>query len=62
MSGRPWNARFFEADPRFWPITPAALRFATHEDFPAPEGPVRNWNEFGSSAKLTSRSTSGPRL
>jgi len=37
MSGRPWDARFFEADPRFWPITPAALRFTTHQDFPTPE-------------------------
>ncbi len=37
MSGRPWDARFFEADPRFWPIAPAARRFAEHRDWPAPE-------------------------
>ena len=27
---------------------------------PAPEGPVRNWNDCGSISKLRSRSTSGP--
>ncbi len=27
---------------------------------PAPEGPVRNWNEFGSMEKVRSRRTSGP--
>ena len=27
---------------------------------PAPEGPVRNWNELGSMPKETSFSTSGP--
>ncbi len=32
-----WNGRFFEADPRFWPIAPAARRFAEHPDWPAPE-------------------------
>ena len=32
------------------------------DDLPAPDGPVRNWNECGASAKLTSRSTSGPML
>lgn len=32
-----WNGRFFEADPRFWPIAPAALRFADRSDWPAPE-------------------------
>lgn len=37
MLGRPWDARFFEADPRFWPIAPAARRFAEHRDWPAPE-------------------------
>ncbi len=28
---------------------------------PAPEGPVRNWNERGPTEKVRSRSTSGPR-
>ena len=32
-----WNGRFFEQDPRFWPIAPAARAFAEHVDFPAPE-------------------------
>jgi hypothetical protein len=32
-----WNGRFFESDPRFWPIAPAARRFAEHACFPAPE-------------------------
>src|SRR5689334_14108867 len=32
-----WNGRFFEANPRFWPIAPAARRFAEHVDWPAPE-------------------------
>ena len=31
------------------------------EDFPAPDGPVRNWNECGSIRKVRSRKTSGPR-
>ena len=30
-------------------------------DLPAPDGPVRNWNECGSMRKLRSRRTSGPR-
>jgi hypothetical protein len=30
-----WNGRFFEADQRFWPLVPAARRFADHADFPA---------------------------
>jgi hypothetical protein len=37
MSGAPWNGRFYESDPRFWPITPAARRFADYPDWPAPE-------------------------
>lgn len=37
MPGDAWNARFFEADPRFWPIAPAARRFAEHRDWPLPE-------------------------
>jgi hypothetical protein len=32
-----WNGRFFETDPRFWPLVPAARAFADHADFPAPE-------------------------
>ena len=32
------------------------------DDLPAPEAPVRNWNERGASSKLTSRRTSGPML
>lgn len=32
-----FKARFFEADPRFWPLVPAARRFADHGDWPAPE-------------------------
>jgi hypothetical protein len=32
-----WNGRFFEKDARFWPIAPAARRFAEYADFPAPE-------------------------
>jgi hypothetical protein len=32
-----WDARFFEKDSRFWPILPAARRFAQHRDWPAPE-------------------------
>lgn len=32
-----WNGRFFETDPRFWPIAEAARRFAEHVRFPAPE-------------------------
>ena len=31
------------------------------ELLPAPEGPVRNWNECGSMRKVRSRRTSGPR-
>ena len=27
---------------------------------PEPDGPVRNWNEFSGTSKVTSRSTSGP--
>jgi len=34
--GDAWNGGFFEADPRFWPIAPAARRFALHADFPTP--------------------------
>src|SRR5262245_46821508 len=30
------------------------------EVLPAPDGPVRNWNECGSMRKLMSRKTSGP--
>jgi hypothetical protein len=30
-----FNGRFFEADPRFWPLARAARRFAAHADFPA---------------------------
>ncbi len=37
MAAEAWNGRFFESDPRFWPIAPAALRFAGHPDFPRPE-------------------------
>jgi DUF3025 family protein len=37
FAGAGWNARFFEADSRFWPIEPAARRFADHADWPAPE-------------------------
>jgi len=37
MAGPRWDARFFESDPRFWPLAPAARRFAEHRDFPAPE-------------------------
>ena len=29
-------------------------------DLPAPEGPVRNWNEQGAIAKVRSRRISGP--
>jgi len=31
-----FDGRFFEADPRFWPIAGAARRFVNHADFPAP--------------------------
>lgn len=31
-----FDGRFFEADARFWPIAPAARRFAEHTDFPDP--------------------------
>jgi hypothetical protein len=37
LPGAAWNARFFDADPRFWPLEPAARRFARHADWPAPE-------------------------
>jgi hypothetical protein len=37
MAGPTWDARFFESDPRFWPLAPAARRFAGHLDFPTPE-------------------------
>ncbi len=30
-----FDGRFFEADPRFWPIAGAARRFADHADFPS---------------------------
>jgi hypothetical protein len=36
-AGDGWNGRFFETDSRFWPIARAAVRFAAHTDFPAPE-------------------------
>jgi hypothetical protein len=32
-----WHGRFFERDARFWPLAPAARRFADYADFPAPE-------------------------
>jgi hypothetical protein len=37
MAAETWNGRFFESDPRFWPLAPAARRFAAHVDFPHPE-------------------------
>jgi hypothetical protein len=36
MGPERWNATFYEADARFWPIAPAARRFAAHDDFPLP--------------------------
>ena len=35
-------------------------RSRSSEVLPAPDGPVRNWNECGSIEKVRSRSTSGP--
>jgi len=46
-----WNARFFEQDPRFWPIAPAARAFAEHTDFPAPEELVAPGVSFVSARK-----------
>ena len=37
MPGDAWDPRFFDADPRFWPIAPAAARFAAHPHFPTPD-------------------------
>ena len=51
MSGPPWDARFFEADPRFWPIAPAARRFAEHRDWPAPEEHVAPGVRFVTATK-----------
>jgi len=51
MPGRPWDARFFETDPRFWPIAPAALRFSAHLDWPAPEEHVAAGVRFVTSTK-----------
>ncbi|HEV8548037.1 MAG TPA: DUF3025 domain-containing protein [Polyangiaceae bacterium] len=36
-AGSAWDGRFFEKDPRFWPIAAAARRFADRADFPDPE-------------------------
>jgi len=46
-----WNGRFFEADPRFWPIAPAALRFADRADWPAPEELVAPGVRFVTASK-----------
>ncbi|HTQ08216.1 MAG TPA: DUF3025 domain-containing protein [Polyangiaceae bacterium] len=35
-AGDAFDGKFYEADPRFWPIAAAARRFAEHTDFPAP--------------------------
>jgi hypothetical protein len=37
MVSETWNGRFYESDPRFWPIARAASRFAEYLDFPPPE-------------------------
>jgi hypothetical protein len=37
MPGDTWNGRFFDADPRFWPIAPAAERYASQPGFPTPD-------------------------
>ncbi len=35
--GERFDPRFFERDPRFWPIAHVARRFADRDDWPAPE-------------------------
>lgn len=35
--GQPFDARFFERDPRFWPIARAARTFASATGWPSPE-------------------------
>lgn len=32
-----WNGKFYETDPRFWPLLAAARRFAGYTSFPEPE-------------------------
>ena len=59
MSGAPWNGRFFESDARFWPIAPAARRFADYGDWPTPEELTAQGVKFVTSTKPRRRR--GPR-
>jgi len=59
MPGDTWHGRFFESDPRFWPIAPAARRFADHPDWPAPEEHTAPGVRFVTSPKP--RRKRGPR-
>lgn len=53
--GEVFDSRFFERDPRFWSIAPAAQVFATYTDWPEPEDYVRAFR--GREAPVTFVST-----
>lgn len=44
--GHPWDARFFDKSPLFWPIRQRASVFANHADWPSIAEMDASWAEF----------------